>query len=85
MIEKERHIKELYELDHINDELLNQGYDYENNLYSRILSSVLFRNGMLSAFLKKIQKNSVWMINSVLVVRNFFDYTVDKYYDKHNN
>ena len=84
-IEKERHIKELYDLKHFNDDNKHQSYDYQNNLYRRILSAILFKNEYLSAYLLKLQKGSVWMIDSVLVVRYFFDFSVDKYYDRHNN
>ena len=84
MIERERHIKELFDLRHINDNI-KSGYDFENNLYSKMLSNVMFKNDTTNNFLMQIQKLSVWMIQSTLVVRNFFDYSVDKHYDKHNN
>jgi hypothetical protein len=84
-IDRERHIKEIYDLHHINDKLLNEGFDYKNNLYNKILSNVLFKNDLLANFLIRLQKGSVWMIDSVLVFRNMFDFSVDKYYDKHNN
>jgi len=83
MIEKEKEIKELYDLNHINDDKY-KGYDYENNLYRKLLSPVLFNNPILNDFLMKLQKGSIWMIDSVLVIRNMFDPTVDKY-DRHPN
>lgn len=85
MIEKERHIKEMYDMKHFHDTDNNKGYDYETNLFKRLMSSVMFQNEMMKSFLTRFQKSSVWMIQSVLVVRNFFDYSVDKYEDKHPN
>ena len=84
MIEKRAHITELYELKHRNDSL-NEGYDYENNLFNKLLSNVMFGNDMVKNFISKIQPSVVWMIDSVLPIRNFWNYTVDKYYDKHIN
>ena len=83
MIERERHIKELYDYRHRKDDIV-KGADYENNIYKRTLSDVLFRNENLAAFLEQLRKPTVFMIESVLVIRNFFNYTVDKHYDKHN-
>ena len=73
MIEKKRHISEMYDLKHINDKSTAVGYDYENNIYERTMSSYLFKNPTLVDYIKQIQKSSVWMINSVVFVRNFFD------------
>ena len=84
MIERESHIKELYDMRHRKDKI-EPGFDYENNLYKRILSPVLFRNENLASYLEQLQKLSVWMIESVTVLRNFFNFTVNKYYDRHNN
>ena len=85
MIEQDKHIKELYDLNHRKDELLNTGFDYQNKLFERILSNVMFGNSILSEFLKLLQKNAVYMIESNLIIRNFWNYTVSKFYDKHNN
>lgn len=84
MIDRERHIKELYDMRHRKDKM-TKGFDYENNLFKKILSPVMYRNDNLASYLDQIQKLSVWMIESVTVIRNFWNYTVDKYYDKHNN
>ena len=85
MIEREKHIREIYDLHNRKDELLHTGYDYENNLFSNTLSNVMFGNPTLQAFLDKLQKNVVYMIESNLLIRNFWNYTVGKYYNKHNN
>ena len=87
MIDKERQITELYELKHRNDYAgeNNMPFDYENNLYQKTLSNVMFRNTNLVNFISYLQKSSVYMIESMLYLRNFFNFTVDKDYNKHLN
>jgi len=85
MIEKTNHIKELYNLNHINDDLLHIGYDYETKLFNNLLSRVMFKNKNLAEFLNILQKNVIWLIDSTLPIRNFYNYTVSKYYNNHNN
>ena len=85
MIEKEKHIPEIYDLNHRNDKLLHTGFDYENKLLSKIMSSVMFGNPTTNTFLTKLQKNVIYMIESNLIIRNLYNYTVSKYYNKHNN
>ena len=85
MIEKERHIRELYDLKHRKDNLKNVGFDYENKLVEKMTSGYLLHNDTTYEFLEWLQKLSVNMIESNLILRNFWNYTVDKYYNKHNN
>lgn len=85
MIEREKHIREIYDLNHRKDKLLHTGYDYETNLFDKSLSNVTLGNPTLKSFLDKLRKNTIYMIESNLLVRNFWNYTVGKYYNKHNN
>jgi hypothetical protein len=85
MIEENKHIKELYELNHRHDYNSDKRFDYENNLYKKSLSHYIFGNDNTNEFLQKLEKMSIWMLESTLVIRNFWNYTVDKYYNKHRN
>lgn len=85
MLERDSQIKELYDLKHINDKELHTGFDYEQNLMIRSLSNVMFQNPTTAQFIEKIKYLFVNMIESNLIVRNFFNYTSGKYYNKHNN
>lgn len=85
MLERESQIKELYDLKHINDNEIHTGFDYEENLMNRSLSNVMFQNPITYQFIGKIKYLFLNMIESNLLVRNFFNYTVSKYYNKHNN
>jgi hypothetical protein len=86
MIDEQVQIKELYDLKHRNDKELHTGYDYEDNLMEKTLSRTMFKNPMLSEFLtNNLQNLCVWMIESVLPIRNFWCWSVSKYYNRHSN
>jgi len=85
MIEEKVHIKNLYKLKHIHDDLENQGFDYENKLLSKLLSGTMFENKHTKEYLNKLQQQFIWMIDSTLLIRNWWNYTIDKYSNNHNN
>jgi hypothetical protein len=84
MIERESQIKELYDLKHRKDNI-HSGFDYENQLMNRMMPEYARRNNMVNEFASKIQKLFVWGIETQLTIRNFYNYTVSKYYNKHSN
>lgn len=84
MIEKDMQVKELYDLKHMNDKI-ETGFDYEEGLLRTSFSNVMFQNEMTNNFLTKIKSLLIYCIESNLVARNWFNYTVNKYYNKHNN
>lgn len=84
MIEKDMQIKELYDLKHINDKI-NSGFDYEEGLLRTSFSNVMFQNEMTNTFLNKIKSLLIYSIESNLIARNWFNYTVSRYYSKHDN
>lgn len=84
MIEKDMQIKELYDLKHMNDKI-ESGFDYEEGLLRTTFSNVMFQNEMTAAFLNKIKPLLLYSIESNLIARNFFNFTVNKFYSKHNN
>lgn len=85
MLDRESQIKELYDLKHINDNEIYTGFDYEENLMSKSLSNVMFQNETTYDFITKIKPLYLNMIESNLIIRNFFNYTVSKYFNRHNN
>ena len=84
MIEKDMQIRELYELKHMNDNI-ESGFDYEDGLLRTSFSNVMFKNDMTNTFLNKIKSLFNYSIESNLIARNWFNYTVSRYYNKHNN
>ena len=84
MIEKDTQVKELYDLKHMNDKI-ESGFDYEEGLLRTTFSNVMFQNKMTNDFLNKIKSLLIYSIESNLVARNWFNFTVSRYYSKHNN
>lgn len=86
MIEEKKHIKELYDLTHRHDtNISNYRFDYEKSLFKKTMSNSLFKNDITNQFLEYLQGMQVWMFESVLVIRNFWNPTVNKHYNKHTN
>ena len=84
-LEKNVHIPELYDLNHRHDNNLNSGYNYKDNVLKDSLSKPLFNNEISNGFLLQLQSLIVLTIDSNVITRNWFNHTVSKYYDKHNN
>lgn len=82
--EKNVHIPELYDLKHRNDNDLNIGYNYKDNILKDTLSKQLFNNDITNGFLLKLQDLIAFTIDTNVVIRNWFNHTVHKYYDRHS-
>ena len=85
MIERESQIKELYDLKHRKDNELYVHFDYETELINKMMPEYGRRNDMVNQFTNYMKKVFVWGIETQLIIRNFYNYTVSKYYDRHNN
>lgn len=84
MLNNNRFIGELYDLAHIHDTKMNRHYDYENNLLRRTMSSYITNNKNMYDYTKLLEKTLVLDINSIDYARNFFNITVDKYYNDYH-
>jgi len=85
MIERESQIKELYDLKHRKDDEIHVHFDYENELINKMMPEYARRNDTVNTFTQKLQNLFVWGIEAQLVLRNFYNYTVSRYYNKHSN
>jgi len=85
MIERESQIKELYDLKHRKDVELHTHFDYENKLLEKMLPAYIFKNPIMQDFLVRLQKIMVWTYESNVVVRNWYNWSVDRYYSRHSN
>lgn len=83
--EKNVHIPELYDLNHRHDNNLNQGFDYKDEVLKKSLSRRIFDNDIANNFFLQLQSMISLTIDSNVILRNWFNHTVSKYYDKHNN
>jgi hypothetical protein len=83
LIEQNNEIPEMYQLRHKHDNLLNQGYNYADNLIRRSVSPVLYKNDNNSMFLDRLNDMLVSMVDSILPVRNIFFFSHNKYFNGH--
>lgn len=82
-LRKERHIPELYDLKHRNDNLKHKPFDVENNIFKKSSSGHIYENDIMNNFLKIFQKLSYMLVDQMFIMKNFKNYMVDKYYDDH--
>lgn len=84
IIEETSEIPEMYTLRHKHDtDLPEMGYNYTENLLSKTVSPVLYKNDNNIVFLDKLNDMMVSIIDSVLPTRNIFFYSHNKYFNKH--
>ena len=83
--EKNVHISELYDLNHRHDKELHNAETYKDRILEKSLSKNIYQNDKTAGFLDKLQPMVVQMISSNVILRNWFNWTVSKYYDRHNN
>lgn len=84
-LEKSVHIPELYELNHRNDNELHNAETYKEKMLEKSLSKNIYQNEKTAGFLDRLQPMVIQMITSNVILRNWFNPTVSKYYDRHNN
>jgi hypothetical protein len=79
---EDQYLPELYYMKHRNDSEGNN-VDYGNNLLDKTLSPYIFGNNTMSGFLDLLKKPVVMLFDNFNIIKNFKNYTVDKYYYKH--
>lgn len=82
-LEKDRQILELYEMKHRHDSKTYRHFPWEKNLLKKTTTPYIWQNNNMYDFLLKIEKISVLILEQMNVARNFFNFTVDKYYNDH--
>lgn len=66
-------------------DIKNTGYDYSENLMSKMLSSYMFRNERLNEFITKhLSPIMTLFINKVKFLRIYYNFAVPKDYQKIN-
>lgn len=84
-LEKQVHIGELYDLNHRNDKELHSATQYKINILEKVLSKNLYKNDKTAGFLEYLQTMVIHMITSNVITRNWMNFNVSKYYDRHSN
>jgi cytochrome c2 len=81
MLNKDRYIGELYDLEHRFDSKTNRHYAYEENLLKRTTSPYMWKNENMNKYLENLEDIVVIGVEEMDYARNFFNYTVDKFYN----
>ena len=82
-LERDIQIGELYDLNHRYDSKTNRHFPWENSLLQNATTSYIWLNPNMNEYLLKIQKISVFILEQMNFARNFFNFTVHKYYNDH--
>ena len=59
--------------------------DYEKIILDKSISPYLYNNDRMNTFLKSLQRLISIFFDNVNIIKNFKNYTVDKYYYKHKS
>jgi hypothetical protein len=82
-LDKDIQLSELYDLKHRHDSKSNRHYPWEDDLLKKSTTPYIWKNPNMNSFVSRIEKMSVLMLEQVNFARNFFNYTVPKYYNDH--
>jgi hypothetical protein len=81
---EEQQIPELYYMKHRHDS--DEDFiDYEKMILDKSISPYLYNNDRMNTFLKSLQRLVSIFFDNVNIIKNFKNYTVDKYYYKHKS
>jgi hypothetical protein len=84
MYYEEQSLPELHYMKHRWDDDKNY-VSYQDNILNKTLSPYLFNNDLMNNFLQKLQRPVSILFDNFNIIKNFKNYTVDKYYYKHKN
>lgn len=84
MLYKDTKIDVIYNLKHHHDDD-KDFVDYENKILVNNVSKNLIENNLMYSFIKRIEKIVFLFYDNVNIIKNWKNYTVDKYYYKHKN
>ena len=82
MLYERKQLPELNYMKHRHDD--NDVYfDYEKNILDKSLSPYMYENDVMFGYLKRLQPLVSILFDHMNLIKNFKNYTVDKYYYKH--
>ena len=85
MLQRQQQIPELYFLKTRFNNNPNRHFAWEDNILKRTLSPHMFNNPQMQHYLLQLEQLVSLLIESVNIVRNYFNISVDKYYNDHWN
>ena len=84
MLYDRRQLPEINYLKHRHDDS-DEHVDYEKVLPDKTLSPYMYENDIMNGFLKRLQVLTSIVFDQMNVMKNFKNYTVDKYWFKNNS
>jgi len=83
MLYERKDLPELHKLKHRHDDF-DDYVDYEKTILKSALSPYLYNNDLMNNFLNRLQPLVALLFDQMNIVKNWRNYTVDKYFYKHN-
>lgn len=78
----EQSLPELHYMEHLHD-YDNDYVKYDEKILTSTLSPYIFSNELMNGFLQRIQRLISILFDNFNIIKNFKNYTVDKYHFKH--
>lgn len=85
LFEKLTQISEIYDYNHFNDNELYLPYDMNNSILDKSLSPYMFKNDITNDYLTQLDNVISLVESSNVILRNWFNPTVSKYYNRYPN
>ena len=85
MLYNDKDIPELNKFYHRNDDDTKQYVSYEDSILNKSLSPYLYNNTIMEGFLNKLNRLVSLFFDQFNIIKNWKNFTVDKYYYKHKN
>lgn len=76
-------LPELYHMKHLHDDN-DQFVDYGDKILASSLTPYIYNNNLMSTWLTRMQPLVAMLFDQMNVIKNFQNYTVDKYEYRHN-
>ena len=85
MLYDKQSIPELNVFFHRNDDIKKNYMDYQNVILNRTLSAYIYGNSNMSGFLNRLNSLISLFFDQFNIIKNFKNFTVDKYWYKQTN
>jgi hypothetical protein len=85
MLYNDKDIPELHDFYHRNDDLTKKYVDYENIILNKTLSPYIYNNPIMEGFLTRLNKVISLFFDQFNIIKNWRNFTVDKYFYKSVN
>jgi len=85
MLYDKQYIPELHQFYHMNDDTTKNYVDYETEILNKSLSPYIFNSPIMAGFLDKLRLLISLFFDEFNIIKNWRNFTVNKYWYKHVN